>query len=131
MKKRRLRAPLLFSLGGLGYVGMELLWRSRSHYSMFLAGGCCFLLLGRLERQRIPSSVKLLTGAGVVTAVELAAGLLFNRSHQIWDYRSLPMNFQGQICAPYSLLWIPVSGGAMAIHRAITGKMLGEEDSAG
>ena len=40
---------MLFLLGGTGYVLMELLYRGRSHYSMFLAGGVCFLLLGKLE----------------------------------------------------------------------------------
>ena len=44
----------LFVLGGAGYVGLELAWRGRSHISMFLAGGVCFLLLGRLGgRERL------------------------------------------------------------------------------
>ena len=50
-------------------------------------------------------------------AVELAAGLLVNRSFRVWDYRQMPMNFLGQICLPFSLLWIPVSFGAMLLYR--------------
>ena len=57
-----------------------------------------------------------LRGAWTITQVELATGLLFNRNYKVWDYRKLPMNFRGQICLPYSLLWIPVSWGAEALY---------------
>lgn len=114
-----LRKISLFALGGGGYVGLELLWRGRSHVSMFVAGGVCFLLLGGLNRAkpRLPLPLRCVTGAGIITAVELAAGMLCNREYRIWDYRQVPVNFMGQICLPYSLLWIPVSLGAMALYE--------------
>ena len=96
----------LFSVGGACYVGLELLWRGRSHGSMFLAGGSCFMLLGKLKDKG--PVVKSLGGAGIITAVELAAGLLVNRSYRVWDYRHIPFNYKGQICLPFSLLWVPV-----------------------
>ena len=109
----------LFLVGGFGYVGLELLWRGRSHISMFLAGGLCFLLLGQLDRTRLSFSAKCLLGAVIITAVELLAGLLTNRDHQVWDYRQMPFNFLGQVCLNYSLLWIPVSFlAAMLYGRA-------------
>jgi len=109
----------LFLMGGSGYVCMELLWRGRSHYSMFLAGGVCFLLLGQLQR-RFPGwhpLIKGTVGAAVITAVELTAGLIFNRGYQVWDYRGMPMQFLGQICLPFTLLWIPISLFAMGLYR--------------
>lgn len=114
-----IRRLCLFLIGGTGYVGMELLWRGRSHYSMFLAGGVCFLLLGRLQA-RFPKwhpLVKGLAGALLITAVELAAGLIFNRGYQVWDYRRMPLQFLGQVCLPFSLLWIPISLFAMGLYR--------------
>ena len=105
--------------GGAGYIGLELLWRGRSHVSMFFAGGTCFLLLGQLQRTRFSPALQCLMGAGVITAVELATGLLVNRSFRVWDYRDMPANFLGQICLPFSLLWIPVSLGAMALYRCL------------
>ena len=113
-----LRKISLFALGGGSYVGLEMLWRGRSHTSMFVAGGLCFLLLGRLSRAKSKLSlpVRCVAGAGIITAVELVAGLLCNREYRVWDYRQVPMNFMGQICLPYSLLWIPVSLGAMALY---------------
>jgi uncharacterized membrane protein len=106
----------LFCLGGGAYVALELLWRGRSHYSMFLAGGTCFLLLGILRRAKLPLPVKAGLGALSITAVELVAGWIFNRDYSVWDYRALPFNFQGQICAMFTLLWIPVSIMAMALY---------------
>ena len=40
------KQAMLFYLGGCAYMGLELLWRGRSHGSMFLLGGFCFLLIG-------------------------------------------------------------------------------------
>ena len=110
---------MLFFLGGAGYVLLELLYRGRSHYSMFLAGGVCFLLLGKLEEvePRLPGVIRPLVGAGIITMVELAAGLLVNRRYQIWDYRGRPGNFLGQICPAFTLLWIPVALMAMGLYR--------------
>ncbi len=109
-----------FLLGGSAYVGLELLWRGRSHSSMFAAGGACFLLLEELgRRERIPLPVKAVAGAAAITAVELVTGLLVNKDHSVWDYRRMPLNFRGQICLPYSLLWIPVSTVALLLHHAL------------
>lgn len=108
----------MFFVGGSGYVVLELLWRGRSHGSMFLAGGLCFLLIGQLNkvRPRLPLGLRCLVGAGIITFVELGTGLLANRNYQVWDYRQLPWNFHGQICLSYCLLWIPVSLLAMGLY---------------
>ena len=110
------RNAALFAFGGSAYVGLELLWRRRSHVSMFAAGGLCFLLLGKLRETKLPDPVKPVAGAGLITAVELGTGLLVNRDHHVWDYRGIPGNFQGQICLPFSLLWIPVSLLGMGLY---------------
>lgn len=113
------KKPALFFLGGGSYVLVELLWRGRSHISMFFAGGTCFLLLGGLEgaKPRLPVVFRGIFGAGVITMVELLAGLLVNRQYRVWDYRELPMNFHGQVCLPFCALWIPLSLGAMKLYR--------------
>lgn len=111
---------VLFVMGGGSYVGLELLWRGRSHGSMFLAGGSCFLLLGALSRKKLSLPVKSAAGTGIITAVELLTGLVFNRDHSVWDYRNMPLHFRGQICLPYMLLWAPLSLGAMALYRGLS-----------
>ena len=69
---------LLFCLGGSCYVGLELLWRGRSHISMFAAGGLCLLLIGQLEEAepKLPFPLRVAVGAAIITGVELATGLL-------------------------------------------------------
>ena len=116
------KKAVLFYLGGMGYVGMELLWRQRSHSSMFVLGGFCFLALGELSERfpKLSPPAKAAAGAGIVTILELLTGVLVNRRHNIWDYSGLPANFMGQICLPFTLLWIPVSAFAMALHRRLS-----------
>ena len=109
---------ILFCVGGGAYVGLELLWRGRSHGSMFAAGGTCFLLIGHLNRvrPRLSLPIRTLAGAGIITMVELAAGLLVNRNFAVWDYRDQTGNFLGQICPLFTVLWIPVSMLALSLH---------------
>ena len=106
-----------FALGGSAYVGLELLWRGRSHISMYGAGGICFLLLGKLEERKFSLPLRAAAGAGIITAVELGTGLLVNRDHRVWDYRQCRGNFLGQICPEYCALWAPLSLGAMGVYR--------------
>ena len=116
---------LLFYTGGATYLSLELLYRGRSHGSMFLAGGLCFLLIGQLNRvePRLPLPLRALVGAGIVTAVELGAGMAVNRSYQVWDYRDQPGNFMGQICPVFSALWIPLSLLALGLFRQIDARL--------
>ena len=109
----------LFTIGGGIYVSLELLWRGRSHWTMFCLGGGCFLAIGELGKRlsHVPRPLRAVLGSGVCTAGELATGLLFNRDFSIWDYRALPLNFYGQICLPFSLLWVPVSLLGMGLYR--------------
>ena len=110
---------LLFYTGGTVYLSLELLYRGRSHGSMFMAGGLCFLLIGHLNRvePKLPLPLRALTGAAIVTAVELGAGMLVNRQYQVWDYRNQPGNFMGQICPLFSALWIPLSLAAAVLFE--------------
>lgn len=101
----------LFAIGGGCYVMVELLFRGRSHYTMFILGGLCFLLIGQMGRlnPRPSLPVQMILGAMICTFGELLFGMLFNRGYTIWDYRQQPWNFAGQICPMFTLLWIPMS----------------------
>lgn len=124
------KASVLFYLGGCVYMGMELLWRGRSHGSMFLAGGACFLLVGHLNRvqPRLPLIPRLIAGAMIITMVELAVGLAVNRQYTVWDYRNLPGNFCGQICPAFTALWVPISALAMAAFDWLEPKIPAEKE---
>ena len=112
---------VLFAVGGGIYTALEFAWRGRSHITMFCLGGGCFLAIGELGRKfpGLSRSRRAVLGGLICTAGELVTGLIFNRDHHIWDYRELPGNFLGQICLPFTLLWIPLSGLAGELFRLL------------
>ena len=116
---------ILFYTGGAAYLTLELLYRGRSHGSMFLAGGTCFLLIGQLNRvsPRLSLPLRALAGAVIVTMVELGTGMAVNRSYQVWDYRDQPLNFMGQICPVFSALWIPLSLMAAVLFEQMEARL--------
>ncbi len=109
-----LKYLFLFSFGGIVYILIELLWRGYSHWSMFVLGGACFLLLGLINEKYtwdIPLVLQMLFGAFIITAMEFAAGCVLNLwlGLNVWDYRSIPLNILGQVCLPYMILWFFLS----------------------
>jgi hypothetical protein len=115
------KSTLMMYLGGMTYAGLELLWRGRTHSSMFMLGGLRFVLIGKMGRVRpvLPIPVRTLAAAGLVTALELGCGLIVNREYAVWDYRNLPLNYHGQICLPFTLLWIPISLAAIWLYDQV------------
>lgn len=112
--KECLKCALLFLIGGVLYCCIELLWRGRTHWTMAIVGGICFVVIGGLNNY-IPWEMPLWKQAGVgslfVTAMELVVGIplnLFMKLH-IWDYSSLPFNLLGQICLPFTIAWFFLS----------------------
>ena len=123
---------ILFSIGGISYLIIELLWRGQSHWSMFILGGLCFLIIGLLNEHytfEIPLPVQMLIGAFTITVLEFCAGCILNLwlGLNVWDYSDLPYNILGQICLPYSLLWFVLSLGCILADDYIRYYLLGEE----
>jgi len=93
----------------MGYGIIELLWRGRTHWTMVIAGGMCFIIFSQVaKRYKTRSGLYKAAVCSVgVTAVELIFGIAFNLVLKmgIWDYSKMPFNFMGQICLLYTLLW--------------------------
>lgn len=100
---------IIFMVGFMGYPLLEIIWRGYSHPVMAFAGGLCFLIIYILSIKLSGISIfeKALWGALAITFVELIFGYIFNiiLGMNIWDYSSIPLNFCGQICLEYYLLW--------------------------
>ena len=111
--KRLEKRAVLFTIGGAGYGIIEILWRGRTHWTMIRAGGICFIIFSRVaERCKAqPLVFKASLCALGVTAVELLFGVVFNIifGMGVWDYSDQPLNFLGQICPLYTLLWAALS----------------------
>lgn len=127
---RMWKYAVLFYLGGMSYVLLELIWRGWSHGSMFVVGGVCFLLIGSIDQvfPEMPLLMQGVLGACLVTAMELVSGLFLNRflGLVVWDYSSLPYNFLGQVCMAYFFLWIVVSWVAVVLEDALRSGLFGE-----
>lgn len=109
-----------FLIGAVGYPLLELAWRGRTHPSMALAGGMSAALIHRIGQTSLhPLSKVLLCGMGI-TAIEAGCGLVWNRRHQVWDYRRLPLNWRGQVCLPFSLAWCGLSVAYLLAEKAIS-----------
>ena len=105
---------LLFVLGGLMYMGVEILFRGYTHFSMFLVGGLCFVLVGGIN-EKLPWDMafvsQMMIASFLVTAVEFIAGVILNLllGLGVWDYSSLPYNLFGQISLIFSVGWFFLS----------------------
>lgn len=104
---------LFFLLGGCIYYSIEVLWRGYSHYSMFILGGICYIVVG-LINEILPwdmyIELQVFIGVIIVLALEFITGCIVNLwlGLNIWDYSNLPCNLLGQICLPFALVWIPL-----------------------
>ena len=105
-----LRNTTLFFVGAFGYGQIELLYRGYTHWTMLASGGVLLLVLHALDRvlpRRVPLLARCAAGAGCITGLELAMGLVCNRllGMGIWDYSDRWGNLWGQICPRFSLYW--------------------------
>ena len=91
---------------------------------MVVLGGTLFLLLGVLN-SRLPQNTSLLLrgllGGILITATEFAAGCVLNLGLglAIWDYSSMPFQLLGQVCLPYSFLWVILAMVAALVYNSV------------
>lgn len=119
-----IKYSMIFFIGGICYGLLEVVYRGHTHPSMVVAGGICFtviVLLDNMLRDRVNILLLALLGGVVITCVELVFGLIFNVWFKmgVWDYSSAPLNLYGQVCLPFSLLWVAVSLFAIIINRRV------------
>ena len=103
---------LLFTFSGYIYVCLELIFRGYSDITMMFASSICaipMIILNNKFTYEIDFLLQLFLCAIFATLVEFIFGMLFNRDYSIWDYRNMPLNLYGQICLPFSLLWMIIA----------------------
>lgn len=119
-KRRELRlSAQTAAVGGLAYNCIELLWRGRTHPSMFFVGGACFEIIGQIHRRlRAPFAARCAVCAAAVTAVELVCGCILNLwlKLDVWDYSRRKFNIKGQVCLLYSVFWLVLSAAAVPLY---------------
>ena len=119
ISKRIVKYIVLFITFSALYVWIEIMFRNRSDRSMAMLGGVCGILIG-LCNNVIPWSMTLVQqaligGLLIVTPMEYVVGMIFNNTYQIWDYRNMPLNIDGQICLPFTFIWCIISFGVIVL----------------
>lgn len=118
--------------GGVIYYVAECLWRGYSHWTMFLLGGLCFVLIGGINEGLdwdMPLVLQMLIGAAIVTLAELAVGCVVNLwlGWGVWDYSGEWGDLFGQICPRFSVLWFLISGLVILLDDWLRWRWYGEE----
>ena len=60
-------------------------------------------------------------GSAIITVLEFITGLIVNvwMGLNIWDYSDMPLNIMGQICLPFTIAWLFISGVAIIVDDMI------------
>ena len=130
--KAILKHAVLALCGGCVYFLIEMAWRGHSHWTMAVLGGVCFVLIGDIN-EFIPWNMPLILqgaiGSGIVTVLELVSGIILNLwlGLGIWDYSNMPFNLLGQICLPFTLLWVALSIVAVVLDDWLRYWLFGED----
>lgn len=110
-------------IGGFGYCLIEIIYRGRTHYSMFFAGAIVLSTFYYIEKNyELVLWAKCIIGMLIITGIELIFGIVFNiiLKENVWDYSNVPLNFLGQICIPFSLIWLAFSAVAFKLIEKIS-----------
>ena len=130
--KQAFKYLFLWLTGGLIYIGMELALRGRSHWTMFLLGGVCFVALGLINELvpwQMPLLKQMILGMAIITYFEFLTGCVVNiwLDWGIWDYSRMPGNILGQICPLFTFLWFWISGAGIILDDWLRYWLFGEE----
>lgn len=126
------KSILLFLVGYCTYISIEVTYRNISYPIMGICGGLAILLLDKIN-DNISWNVDLclqgLCGSALITFFELIIGeIALNTSllPVMWDYSNVPLNFDGVICLPFSIVWFFLSILAIFLADVINYYVLDE-----
>ncbi len=122
---------MLFCYGGCLYTIVELLFRGNSHWTMFILGGLCFLLVGGIDEVfgNMPLIAQMGISAVIITVLEFICGCIVNLwlGMDVWNYASLPFNILGQVCLIFTIAWFFLSLVGIVTDDFLRWKLFEEE----
>lgn len=130
--KNLLKHIFLLCVGGGIYCSIELIQRGRTHWTMFIVGGICFVICG-LINELLPWDMviwlQMLICTVAITLIEFISGCVINIYFGlgVWDYSNLPLNICGQVSLLYSVFWFGLSLVAIVLDDWIRYLVFHEE----
>ena len=113
---RIIQLLIIFILCGTIYSIMEILFKGSergTHWSMFILSGLAGVVfidgLNNVFSYEMDLILQATICSIMITIWEYFTGNIFNLDYQIWDYRNIPFNLDGQICLPFAILWFTLS----------------------
>ena len=113
---------ILFSVGAAAYMALEACFRGFTFPLMGVCGGLCIVILDKINdfiSWRVDLAIQALIGSSLITFMELVIGKIMKYTDllpMMWDYSDLPLNYDGIICVPFSVIWLFL--GVVAIFLA-------------
>lgn len=126
------KSILLFLVGYCTYISIEVTYRNISYPIMGICGGLAILLLDKINDNiswNIDLCLQGLCGSALITFFELIIGEIALHTSLLpimWDYSNVPLNFDGVICLPFSIVWFFLSVLAIFLADAINYYVLDE-----
>ena len=128
-----LKNLLIFSIFGLTYGLIEILWRGYTHPSMVIVGGICGLLIGLLNERnkKMNLLLQMVEGMVIVTVLEFVSGIIVNLclGLNVWDYSNMRFNLLGQVCPQFCIAWFFLSYLVIRIDDFLRKTIINKEDA--
>lgn len=123
---------ILGIIGGAVYILLEMLWRGYSHWTMFLLGAVCFILIGLVNEVfewDTPLLLQMFCGCAIITTLEFITGCIVNLwlGWDVWDYSRYKFNVLGQISLRSSVGWYFLSLVGIVLDDYIRYRFFDEE----
>lgn len=129
--KHLIKYLILLAIGGTVYCGIEILVRGFTHWTMFLVGGICFILIGIINEitPEMPLVRQMLLSAVIITVAEFASGCILNiwLDLDIWNYSNETFNLLGQISLKHTIYWFLLSCVGIILDDYVRHLLFGEE----
>ena len=116
---------LLFGVGYCTYIAIEVTYRGSSYALMGICGGLAVVIIDKINNY-ISWDMDILIqgsiGSFVITIFEFVIGEIALHTNVIpimWNYSNVPLNIDGVICLPFSIIWICLSIVGILVADAI------------
>lgn len=121
---RMAKLIVLFAIGGMIYMIIEIVYRGYTHQTMFFVGGSCFITIDVINRAFGGSTnliTRIIVSSAVITTMEFVAGCILNLRLEmgIWDYSRIGGNLLGQISLPFAGAWMLLSAVGILIDNLL------------
>ena len=108
----------IFSLGFFVYLLIEFGFRGYTFFLSGIMGGIATVCIDKINDYiswDLDFIIQCIIGSCIITFLELCFGT-FDRQFlhlNMWDYSNLPLNYNGIICLPFSIIWCFLSAVAI------------------